>query len=71
MAFDAEAPARTAHILCAIPAPTSITSPDLSAAIVFAGDPDVEWATRHPDRLLAFLYVSPRPCAALDALLDL
>ena len=33
-------------------------------------DPDPTWAAREPARLLAFLYVSPRPCEALDALID-
>lgn len=32
-------------------------------------DPDPEWAERNPDRALAFLFVSPRPCAALERLL--
>ncbi len=32
-------------------------------------DPDPDWAERNPDRALAFLYVSPRPCEALDRLL--
>jgi hypothetical protein len=34
------------------------------------GDPDPTWAERDPARLLAFLFVSPRPCDALDALID-
>ncbi len=33
-------------------------------------DPDPAWAAADPARLLAFLYVSPRPCEALDALID-
>ena len=40
----------------------------LGALIRHAPDPDPTLATRHPDRLLAFLFVSPRPCAALDRL---
>lgn len=67
MAFDAEISVRAAHLFCAIPT----KGPDLGAAIAAAEDPAVEWAEAHPDRLLAFLYVSPRPCAALDALLGL
>lgn len=62
MAFDAEAPVRAAQLFCAI-------TPD--ADLAAAPDPDVDWARRNPDRLLALLYVSPRPCAALDALLSL
>jgi hypothetical protein len=34
-------------------------------------DPAPGWATRHPDRALAFLFVSPRDCAALDELMAL
>jgi hypothetical protein len=34
-------------------------------------DPEPGWATRHPDRALAFLYVSPRPCSAIDELMRL
>jgi hypothetical protein len=32
-------------------------------------DPEAGWATRHPNRALAFLFVSPRDCAALDELM--
>jgi hypothetical protein len=32
-------------------------------------DPDPALAGADPARLLAFLYVSPRPCLALDALI--
>ncbi len=45
------------------------TQPSLAKA--FAAEPEPDWAQSNPDRLLAFLYVSPRPCAALDALLGL
>ena len=34
-------------------------------------DPQAGWATRNPARALAFLYVSPRDCAALDELMAL
>jgi hypothetical protein len=70
MAFDAEAPVREAQFVLK-PLPAEPVTPDLGVAMVFAPDPDLEWAQHNPDRLLAFLYVSPRPCAALDALLDL
>jgi hypothetical protein len=56
MPFDAELP--ISHTLTFAP-----------AAVV--ADPAPEMALADPDRLLAFLYVSPRPCAALDALLGL
>jgi hypothetical protein len=65
MPFDAEVSVRAAHLFDIEP-----KAPDLTAAMIFAGDPDLEWARANPDRLLAFLYVSPRPCAALDDLLS-
>lgn len=37
----------------------------------FAPDPEPEWAARFPDRALTYLFVSPRPCAALDVILEL
>ncbi len=36
-----------------------------------AADPDAGWATRIPDKALAFLFVSPRDCGALDVLMAL
>ena len=42
---------------------------DLTDAFAAAGELDANWAARHPERALAFLMVSPSPCAALDALL--
>lgn len=32
-------------------------------------DPDPHWAQGNPDRMLAFLFVAPRDCAAVDQLL--
>jgi hypothetical protein len=34
-------------------------------------DPETGWATRNPAKALAFLFVSPRDCAALDELMAL
>ena len=34
-------------------------------------DPEAGWATRNPSQALAFLFVSPRDCAALDELMAL
>ena len=34
-------------------------------------DPEAGWATRNPSRALAFLFVSPRDCGALDELMAL
>lgn len=34
-----------------------------------APDPDPALAIKDPGRLLAYLYVSPRPCAAFDRIL--
>ena len=36
-----------------------------------APDPSLDWARSHPEALLRFLFVSPRPCEALDDLLGL
>jgi|GEM_PF-6538995 len=33
-------------------------------------DPDPAWATADQGRLLAWLFIAPRPCAALDTLID-
>ena len=65
MPFDAEVSVRAAHLFCAIP------DTDLAEAIAMAAEPAPELAAADPARLLAVLYVSPRPCAALDALLEL
>ena len=64
MPFDAEASVRAAHMFCAIP------QADMSEAIATAADPAPAMAQADPAGLLAFLFVSPRPCAALDALLE-
>ena len=34
-------------------------------------DPEAGWASRHPDRALLFLFVSPRDCGALEELMAL
>ena len=59
MPFDAELPLTFASTAAA------------PSQLALAADPAPELAERDPARLLAFLYVSPRPCAALDALLGL
>ncbi len=57
MPFDAELPIRAGDSLRP------------SCPVEAAPDPAPGLADADPDRLLAFLYVSPRPCPALDALL--
>ncbi|GAC1578163.1 MAG: hypothetical protein NVS3B5_10600 [Sphingomicrobium sp.] len=39
----------------------------------FANVPDLDpdWAQRNPERAMAWLFVTPRPCQALDRLLGL
>ena len=53
--------------------PLSIVQPlvqdEVAAAFEAAREPEASWAVANPERALAFLYVDPRPCAALDALL--
>ena len=34
-------------------------------------DPDPDWAVKNPERAMALLFVSPRPCDALDAVMGL
>ena len=34
-------------------------------------DPEMGWAKRNPERAMAFLFVSPRDCSAVDELLAL
>ena len=34
-------------------------------------DPEAGWAARDPDQAMLFLFVSPRPCGALDELMAL
>ena len=42
-----------------------------AVAAWFANVPDLdpEWAERNPERAMAWLFVTPRPCEALDRLL--
>ena len=53
----------------AAPAAFAAQPDDLAAAYAGARAPEAGWAMENPDRALAFLMVSPQPCAALDALL--
>lgn len=55
MAFDAAAFIPAVH-------------PDLSRLIDEAGAPCPIWTAANPDRALAFLFVSPSDCAAVDVL---
>jgi hypothetical protein len=41
----------------------------LDELIEAAGVPDRTWAAANPEALLAFLFVAPQPCEALDDLL--
>jgi hypothetical protein len=34
-------------------------------------DPEAGWAARNPDRAMLFLFVSPRPCGAVEELIAL
>ena len=63
MPFDAE----FAHDAAAKASPAQSLAERLMGPLA---DPDPTWAASDPARLLAFLYVSPRPCEALDALID-
>ncbi len=41
---------------------------EVKTAFEAAGELDADWAVQNPEKALAFLMVSPSPCAALDAL---
>jgi hypothetical protein len=62
MPFDADLTPHAAQTL----SPTQLLAERLMGPIA---DPDPKWAAADPARLMAYLFVSPRPCPALDALL--
>jgi hypothetical protein len=47
------------------------TARDAIADFRTPADPDAGWASRNPGRALAFLFVSPRDCGALEELMAL
>lgn len=54
------------------PAPVADTAGNfvsIARLIDTVQDPDPHWAQGNPDRMLAFLFVAPRDCAAVDQLL--
>jgi hypothetical protein len=56
----------------AFPAPTADAAArftSIARLIDEARDPEPGWAQGNPDRMLAFLFVAPRDCAAVDQLL--
>jgi hypothetical protein len=49
---------------------TPVTTP--TATLIDAvGDPCPVWTAENPDRALAFMFVAPRDCAAVDVLVSL
>jgi hypothetical protein len=69
MTFEAHAAAFAAEVEFAVE--TAPVRKPLFPSAENVADPAPGWATRHPDRALAFLFVSPRDCAALDELMAL
>ena len=67
MTFEAHAAAFTADVEFETAQPKARELP----AHAEVADPEAGWATRNPGRALAFLYVTPRDCAALDELMAL
>ncbi len=63
MPFDADLTHYGAHA----PSPAQRLADHLMGPIA---DPDLAWAATDPARLLAYLFISPRPCPALDALIS-
>jgi hypothetical protein len=54
------------------PAPAADTAGrfvSIAKLIDAARDPEPHWAQSNPDRMLAFLFVAPRDCDAVDQLL--
>ena len=68
MTFESHAAALAEFELADEPVPTR---QPLFPAAGDVADPAPGWATLHPDRALAFLFVCPRDCAALDELMAL
>lgn len=66
MTFEAHAAAFTADVEYAFEEPKRAFPAHADVA-----DPEAGWATRNPNRALAFLFVTPRDCAALDELMAL
>jgi hypothetical protein len=63
MPFDLSAPAASSS-------PQFARQPaDVADAFQAARTPDAAWAAANPERALAFLFVCPSPCEALDVLL--
>ena len=68
MTFEAHAAAFAADVELAFEAPKGRAA---FPAHEDVADPEAGWATRNPNRALAFLFVTPRNCAALDELMAL
>jgi hypothetical protein len=69
MAFDSDTIA--AELFTGLNRKTVVPASRAAGIIDRAGDPDPSLAETDPDRLLAYLFVAPRACAAVDALLGL
>jgi hypothetical protein len=61
--FEAHSAATTAEV--------DLISRDANADFRTPVDPEAGWAARNPAQALAFLYVSPRDCGALEELMAL
>lgn len=42
---------------------------DFRTTLSSANEPEAGWATRNPERAMAFLFVNPRDCAMVDELM--
>lgn len=67
MAFDAGFP--TENAASAPVADTAGAFVSIAKLIDVVETPDADWARSNPDRMLAFLFVAPRDCVAVDQLL--
>lgn len=48
-----------------------VQTPPVLTLFDAAGDPCPAWSAENPDRALAFLFVAPRACAAVDVIVSL
>ncbi len=68
MTYEAQAAAFEAEVELTFDAPQPSA---VLPAHEDVADPEAGWATRNPGKAIAFLFVSPRDCAAFDELMAL
>ena len=69
MTFDVQSTAFAADMDIAVE--PRAERPRILPAHADVADPEPGWATRNPDKAMAFLLVSPRDCEAVDEIMAL